>query len=476
MSGECVDWVCEPGEDFCSGNSVHTCADDGLSSEEVEVCAEGHYCDAATAECTPGLCAPGEPTCVGNLVRDCNAQGDGYESGGVSCAAGTSCEGGDCKEQVCTPGATFCQGQDVKLCAENGLSSPVEETCEDQACVENGESAACQGECAPGQTQCSGNGVQACDASGEWSAVVACEGTTPHCSAGVCGQPPSCESLTATCGPNGNESCCTSLPVAGGTFYRGADTSYPANISDFRLDKYEVTVGRFRKFAAAWNDGFRPAAGAGKHTHLNGGAGLAATAGGNEPGWDTAWESDVDTSDTARAGGDTTWTSSAGSNENLPINYVNWYESAAFCIWDGGFLASEAEWEYAAAGGAEERTYPWGETTPTCDHANFSYNDSLCEAGAPHSAPVGKRSPTGDGLRGQSDLSGNVWEWVLDWDENPYSSTCNNCATTTVASYRVLRGGSWGDDNGGLTAAGRFVYYPPTTRNEYLGLRCARTP
>jgi formylglycine-generating enzyme required for sulfatase activity len=37
-------------------------------------------------------------------------------------------------------------------------------------------------------------------------------------------------------------------------------------------------------------------------------------------------------------------TSSAGSKENLPINCVNWWESYAFCIWDGGFLPSEAEW------------------------------------------------------------------------------------------------------------------------------------
>jgi formylglycine-generating enzyme len=45
-----------------------------------------------------------------------------------------------------------------------------------------------------------------------------------------------------------------------------------------------------------------------------------------------------------------TWTDTVGSHENLPINCINWYEAYAFCIWDGGFLPSDAESEYAAAG------------------------------------------------------------------------------------------------------------------------------
>ena len=55
-----------------------------------------------------------------------------------------------------------------------------------------------------------------------------------------------------------------------------------------------------------------------------------------------------------------TWTNTAGSQENLPINCVNWCEAYAFCIWDGGFLPSEAEWEYAAAGGSSAARVPVG--------------------------------------------------------------------------------------------------------------------
>ena len=98
------------------------------------------------------------------------------------------------------------------------------------------------------------------------------------------------------CGPS-RESCCTSLEVQGGTFYRtyvnngSGSTAYadPATVSGFRLDKYDVTVGRFRRFVAAWNGGagYSPPAGSGKHTHLNGGLGLSnsGSPGTYEPGW-----------------------------------------------------------------------------------------------------------------------------------------------------------------------------------------------
>src|SRR5262245_36043191 len=67
-----------------------------------------------------------------------------------------------------------------------------------------------------------------------------------------------------------------------------------------------------------------------------------------------------------------TWTSSEGPNENKPINCLNWYAAYAFCIWDGGFLPTEAEWELAASGG-EERVFPWsdppGSTTVSASDA-----------------------------------------------------------------------------------------------------------
>ena len=72
----------------------------------------------------------------------------------------------------------------------------------------------------------------------------------------------------------GGESCCASLEVPGGTFFRtyvndgGGPTSEadPATVNAFRLDKYDVTVGRFRQFVGGWNcgAGWKPARGSGK--------------------------------------------------------------------------------------------------------------------------------------------------------------------------------------------------------------------
>ncbi|MCX5746586.1 MAG: hypothetical protein NT062_29265, partial [Proteobacteria bacterium] len=74
------------------------------------------------------------------------------------------------------------------------------------------------------------------------------------------GPPVSCGTLASTCGPTGTSPCCESPVVTGGTYARSYDVSsdgmypdpsYGATVSTFRLDKYEVTVGRFRQFVAA---------------------------------------------------------------------------------------------------------------------------------------------------------------------------------------------------------------------------------
>jgi formylglycine-generating enzyme required for sulfatase activity len=334
--------------------------------------------------------------------------------------------------------------------------------------------------------------------------------------------PPSCISSgpgRTDCGPNGDESCCASPLVEGGTYSRtytnmgsgATGKADSAKVSSFRLDKYEVTVARFREFVKYLEGGgMPPAAGSGKHEHLNAGKGLADSgkSGSFESGWDAAWNSKIPAGagatakwkallNKASSGGAGcsrygTWTNEPGENEQLPITCTSWYESYAFCIWDEGFLPSEAEWKYAAAGGDEQRAYPWGTTAPgsSNEYAIYDccYPDGQCSAtsgkdtctGVVNAAPVGFAAK-GVGRYGQLDLIGNVWEWNLDRYAN-YVSPCEDCAYLTGnTTNRVLPGAGFHTGaNLGATLLysynrSQVSYDAETYRGDYaVGVRCAR--
>jgi formylglycine-generating enzyme required for sulfatase activity len=316
--------------------------------------------------------------------------------------------------------------------------------------------------------------------------------------------PPSCAPGgvgLSSCGST-HESCCTSPLVTGGSYNRtydpadagAADASTPpgtdpASVSDFRLDKYDVTVGRFRQFvkAALAGDGgagWRPAEGAGKHVHLAAGLGLADVGGDagvtHEKGWVAADDGDIALTDAnlTSCGATSTWTPTAGAHEDKPINCVTWSEAYAFCIWDGAFLPSEAEWEYAAAGGARELPFPWGATDPgkANEYAIYDCNYSAGVQGCPslaNIAPVGTAT-LGVGRYGQLDLAGNQSQWNLDWYA-PYVTPCADCASLTGGSSRILRGGGYGDGIANLHPTYRDANNP-SLRNDFIGIRCARSP
>jgi formylglycine-generating enzyme required for sulfatase activity len=245
-----------------------------------------------------------------------------------------------------------------------------------------------------------------------------------------------------------------------------------------------VTVGRFRQFVAAVVAGWAPSAGSGKHAHLNGGLGLFdGSTGSYEPGWlssDTL-ELEATTADwIARLTCEPsfhTWTDEPGANEPLPLNCVDWYEAYAFCIWDGGFLPSEAEWEYAAAGGSDQRAYPWGSAQPSSSlyiisDCNYPAGSTAC-TGAANIAPVGTAT-LGAARWGQLDMAGELGEWTLDWYA-PYVDPCDDCVYLTDFSYRVVRGGSFGTDTENIMPPARDGDVPGS-RNAFYGFRCARSP
>jgi sulfatase modifying factor 1 len=312
--------------------------------------------------------------------------------------------------------------------------------------------------------------------------------------------PPSCQEIgegRSTCGFD-SDSCCTSLEVPGGTFYRGfdgvsayadccLDASHPATLSSFRLDKYNATVGRFRPFVDAVVAGWVPDVGSGKHSHLNGGRGLAdsSTKGRYEKGWDSAWNSSLSSQamvwndNLECVGGLSGVPTQLEQSESRPASCVTWFEAYAFCIWDGGFLPSDAEWNYAASGGPEQRVYPWS-TPPTsaaidCDYVNYSV---LLDAGyvacsTPIITEVGIAT-IANGKWEHNDLVGGVSQWVLDWYE-PYGLSCVDCADVGSANGRVVRGTSV-DSPAEYYLSSYRDENNPVERYWQTGVRCARSP
>jgi sulfatase modifying factor 1 len=252
--------------------------------------------------------------------------------------------------------------------------------------------------------------------------------------------------------------------VDGGTFARDGDATHMATITSFSMDKYDVTVARLIRYYD-WlygAQGAAPVAGAGKSPHI------AA-----DPGWDVNYPLPATSQDMLNmlsCTGDTTAPDPNATflniDQSLPANCVTFYVAYAFCIWDGGRLPTEAEWNYAAAGGSDQRYYPWSDppSSTTIDTTRAVYSASggqIKEVGS---------VPAGNGKYLQADLEGDVIEWTLDYYA-PYPTSCVDCLGTTASALRVTRGGSFASPAQVLKVA-RRTNSDPGTAYPNIGFRC----
>ncbi len=215
---------------------------------------------------------------------------------------------------------------------------------------------------------------------------------------------------------------------------------HSVTVSDFRLDRYEVTNARFSEFVAAHPEWGRGQVPAGMHNGR----------------YLEHWKD-------GRYG--------PGKGDD-PVVFVTWYAAQAFCQWAGGRLPTEAEWEYAArAGGNAE--FPWGEELPSPNRVNYSASShgGTC--------PVGSYPPTSLGLY---DMAGNVWEFLLDAGDAPYSSdpqadpiaggAVPKEVFRTLQGRRAVRGGSYGGAVVNLRTRWRDSHVASNAVG-FVGFRCA---
>ena len=155
--------------------------------------------------------------------------------------------------------------------------------------------------------------------------------------------------------------------------------------------------------------------------------------------------------------------------DNLPVEQVRWNDVQEFInrlnaqTGNQYRLPTEAEWEYAARGGASSQGYKYSGSNTVDNVAWYSENSGN------RTQPVGKKSPNELGIY---DMSGNVYEWCSDWFGDYSNSVVTNPKGPSSGSARVLRGGSWGDSARVVRVSYRYGR-TPGCRDDDLGFRLA---
>jgi len=185
-AGRCVTQTCEPNSLYCEDGASYACSFDGTQATLLRKCEQNERCDPGTGKCVIETCQSGQTVCRDHDLGTCRDDGLGYDY--APCKAGQTCADGECKDQVCAPLTTYCDGKDVRSCNATGTDSQVTQTCSG-TCVTTGISASCKVlDCTAGAPVCDGKLATACkqDGSGPEPGGVDCESLGGYCDGGIC--------------------------------------------------------------------------------------------------------------------------------------------------------------------------------------------------------------------------------------------------------------------------------------------------
>jgi hypothetical protein len=153
------------------------------------------------------------------------------------------------------------------------------------------------------------------------------------------------------------------------------------------------------------------------------------------------------------------------SGDDKPVETVTWQDAVYFCKKVGGFLPTEAQWEFAARGGNNSKSYIYS-------GSNNLYEVGWYDDNSRQTQFVGQKNPNELGIY---DMSGNVWEWTADWNQSSYPSSGTNPTGASSGSLRVVRGGSWLFYVDFCRVSNRNGYGPDNSRGDQ-GFRVAFPP
>lgn len=177
---------------------------------------------------------------------------------------------------------------------------------------------------------------------------------------------------------------------------------------------------------------------------------------------------------------------------NNPVTHISWYDALAYAKWAGKRLPTEAEYEYAMRAGQKNTMYPWGNAKINYKalQGNFFQGDfpyrNTKDDGFEKVAPVMSFKPNNYGLY---DISGNVWEWTMDWYSAKYYLDLANIQSNNPkgpkktfevyhpnATHKVVRGGSFLCNDSWCSGYrnARRMRLSPDSGMEHLGFRLVK--